>query len=381
MEIQEPLNSSNWPRHRPLTPFHMLRGALLLLINLSSAFMVLVFLAPVTTVLVRLFSIHHSRIATSFLFGMWLSLWPFMFEKINKTKVVFSGETVPEKERALILANHRTEVDWMFLWGLAARKDHLGYIRYVLKSSLMKLPVFGWAFHILEFIPVERKWEIDEPNMRHILSTYKDPDDPLWLAVFPEGTDFTEQKCIRSQQFAAENGLPILRNVLLPKTRGFYTCYETLRCSIDAVYDVTIAYKHRCPLFRDIVFGVDPSEVHIHVKRIPVHEIPISENDTATWLIERFRIKDHLLSDFTIQGHFPNQGTEGDLLTLKYLAISAVIIVVTLMCTYLSIFSSVWFKIYIIASCSYLASATYFNIRPPPILASIKALCFGVKSV
>jgi lysocardiolipin and lysophospholipid acyltransferase len=93
-------------------------------------------------------------------------LWPFLFEKINKTKVVISGDIVPSRERILLIANHRTEVDWMYLWDLALRKGCIGYIKYILKSSLMRLPIFGWAFHILEFIPVERKWEADKSNMR-----------------------------------------------------------------------------------------------------------------------------------------------------------------------------------------------------------------------
>ncbi|CAA6653467.1 unnamed protein product [Spirodela intermedia] len=368
MEIQEPLNSANRPRQPTLSPLRILRGALLLAMFLSTAFMLLVCLAPWTAVVLRFFSVHYSRVATSCLFGAWLSMWPLLFEKINGTKVVFSGEYVPEKERVLILANHRTEVDWMYLWDLAARKGRLGYIRYVLKSSLMRLPVFGWAFQILEFIPVERKWELDESKMLHILSSYRDPDDPLWLVVFPEGTDYTEHKCIRSQQYAAENGLPVLRNVLLPKTRGFYACFETLRCSLDAVYDITIGYKHWCPLFRDNILGVGPSEVHIHVKRIPVNEIPLSENDVAGWLMDRFRVKDHLLSDFTAQGHFPNQGTEGDLFALKYVVIYALVIAATCTCTYLITFSSIWIKIYVLASCGYFVSATYFDLQPSPIL-------------
>ncbi|OVA04561.1 Phospholipid/glycerol acyltransferase [Macleaya cordata] len=275
--------------------------------------MMLVYCAPFTAVILRIFSIHYSRKATSFFFGSWLALWPFLFEKINKTKVVFSGEAVPARERVLLIANHRTEVDWMYLWDLALRKGRLGYIKYVLKSSLMKLPVFGWAFHILDFISVERKWEVDKSTMCRMLSTFTDPQDPMWLAVFPEGTDFTEQKCMRSQKYAAENGLPILKNVLLPKTRGFHACFEALRSSLDAVYDVTICYKHRCPSLMDNVFGVDPSEVHIHVRRIPLNEIPTSEDETAAWLMKTFQLKDHLLSDFRAEGHFPRQGTEGDL--------------------------------------------------------------------
>ncbi|KAI4295306.1 hypothetical protein L6164_035366 [Bauhinia variegata] len=153
---------------------------------------------------------------------------------INKTKVVFSGDIVPSKERILLIANQRTEVDWMYLWDLALQKGCLGYIEYILKSSLMRLPIFGWGFHIMEFIPVERKWEVDESNMRNMLSTFKDPQDQLWLALFPEGTDFTEQKCLRSEKYAAEHGLPGLTNVLLPKTKGFCTSLQELRASLSA---------------------------------------------------------------------------------------------------------------------------------------------------
>ncbi|KAK9000656.1 hypothetical protein V6N11_081145 [Hibiscus sabdariffa] len=229
---------------------------------------------------------HYSRKVTAFFFSSWLALWPFLFEKINKTKVIFSGDDVPARERVLFICNHRTEVDWMYLWDLALRKDCLGYIKYILKSSLMKLPVFGWAFHILEFIPVERNWEVDEANMRQMLSKFKDPRDPLWLVLFPEGTDFNDQKCLRSQKYAAENGLPVLKNLLLPKSKGFHACLEDLRSTLDAVYDVTIGYKHRCPSFLDNVFGVDPSEVHIHIRRITLDDIPMSEREGAAWLMD-----------------------------------------------------------------------------------------------
>ncbi|KVI06582.1 probable 1-acyl-sn-glycerol-3-phosphate acyltransferase 4 [Cynara cardunculus var. scolymus] len=370
MEACQTLNSDTGSglKHYPLTPLRLVRGLACLLVYLSTAFMFLVYFSPVFAVFLRLFSVHYSRKASSFLFGLWLALWPFLFEKINRTKVIFSGETVPERERVLVIANHRTEVDWMYLWDLALRKGCLGCIKYVLKSSLMKLPVFGWGFHVFEFISVERRWEVDETIMRKMLSTFTNPLDPLWLAVFPEGTDFTEQKCIKSQLFAAENGLPELNNVLLPKTRGFYACVEILRGSLDAVYDVTIAYKNRCPTFTDNVFGVEPSEVHVHVRRIPLKDIPASESECNTWLLDAFQLKDQLLSDFIAQGHFPNQGTEGDLSTLGCLVNCTAVIAITSIFTYLSFFSSLWFKVYIVLSCAYLACATAFNFRPSPLV-------------
>ncbi|KAJ4844456.1 putative 1-acyl-sn-glycerol-3-phosphate acyltransferase 5 [Turnera subulata] len=372
MEIRGGLCPDDGKRHRPLTLLRAIRGVMCLMVLVSTAFMMLVYFGFMSAVLMRLFSIHYSRKALSFFFGAWLALWPFLFEKINKTKVIFSGESVPPRERVLLIANHRTEVDWMYLWDLAWRKGCLGYIKYVLKSSLMKLPVFGWGFLILEFIPVERKWDIDESNMHQMLSSFKDPRDPLWLALFPEGTDFSEQKSTRSKKYAAENGFPVLNNVLLPKTKGFYACLEELKDSLDAVYDVTIGYKHHCPSLLDNVFGIDPSEVHIHVRRVAIEDIPSSEDETATWLMNTFCLKDRLLSNFYSQGHFPHGGTEGELSTVKCILNFMMVMVLIGLCTYFTLFSSIWFKFYVSLVCCYLASATHFSVRPVPLLSFMK---------
>ncbi|KAK9691130.1 hypothetical protein RND81_09G177700 [Saponaria officinalis] len=353
-------------KHSALTPVRCIRGVICLVVLILTAFVMLVFLGFISAVVLRLFSIHYSRRVTSMVFASWLALWPLLFEKINKTRVIFSGETVLTKERVLLFANHRTEVDWMYIWDLALRKGSLGYIKYVLKRSLMKLPIFGWAFHILEFIPVQRKWDLDEPIMHQMLSTLQDPRDSLWLAIFPEGTDFTEQKCIRGQKYAAEHGLPILKNVLLPKTKGFFACMEKLRISLDAVLDVTIGYKPCCPSFLDNVFGLNPSEVHIHIRHLSVGDIPSSEDEVGSWLMNTFRLKDELLSEFYSTGHFPNEGTEEELCTMKCLVNLVGVLAITSICTFLTFFSSLWIiKLYVLLVCVYLAFATKYNYRPP----------------
>ncbi|OIT31547.1 PREDICTED: probable 1-acyl-sn-glycerol-3-phosphate acyltransferase 4 [Nicotiana attenuata] len=370
MEFQEISVSVKKSKHFPLTPFRIIRGVICLLVLLSTAFVFLIYFVPVAAVLLRFFGTLYSRKVVSLLFGLWLGLWPFLFEKINETNVIFSGDHVPPKERVLLIANHRTEVDWMYLWNLALRKGCLGHIKYLLKKSLMKLPVFGWGFYVLEFIPLERKWVVDEQVIRQMLSTFTNPQDPLWLTVFPEGTDYTEQKCKRSQEFATNKGLPVLKNVLLPKTKGFYACLEILRSSLDAVYDVTIAYKNQCPTFLDNAFGVDPSEVHIHVRRIPFDKIPASEKEASEWLVETFQFKDKLLSDFIANGHFPSEGTEKELSTAKCLV--NLIIVMTLTGIFMFFtYSFIWGKFYVGFSCIYLASAAYFNFRPYPIFGSV----------
>ncbi|XP_009112271.1 probable 1-acyl-sn-glycerol-3-phosphate acyltransferase 5 [Brassica rapa] len=356
-----------------LSLIRMLRGITCLMVLVSTAFMMLIFWGFLSGVVLRLFSIHYSRKCVSFFFGSWLALWPFLFEKINGTKVVFSGDKVPCEERVLLIANHRTEVDWMYFWDLALRKGQIGNMKYVLKSSLMKLPLFGWAFHLFEFIPVERRWEVDEANLRQIVSSFKDPRDALWLALFPEGTDYTEAKCERSKKFAAEHGLPVLSNVLLPRTKGFVSCLQELSSSLDAVYDVTIGYKTRCPSFLDNVYGIEPSEVHIRIRRIDQSQIPNQEKEINDWLMNAFQLKDQLLSDFYSSGHFPNEGTEKEFNTLKHLINCLAVIVFTVICAYLTFFSSmVWFKIYVSLVCAYLASATHFNLRSVPLVETAK---------
>ncbi|KAD6119206.1 hypothetical protein R6Q59_025264 [Mikania micrantha] len=378
MDLKSEINDGS--KKYPLTLPRAIRGLACLVVYLSTSFMFLVYLGPFAAVFLRLFSIHYSRKTTTFLFGLWLALWPFLFEKINKTKIIFSGETVPKRERVLLIANHKTEVDWMYLWDLALRKGCIGCIKYVLKSSLLKLPVFGWGFHVLEFISVERKWEVDEVMMQKMLQTFTNPLDPLWLAIFPEGTDFSDEKCIKSQKFATKNGLPVLKNVLLPKTRGFHACLKILRDSLDAVYDVTIAYKNRCPTFFDNVFGVEPSEVHVHVRRILLEDIPSSENECDKWLLNTFQLKDKLLSDFIENGHFQNEGTEGDLSTIKCSVNCLLVLTITCVLASLSLFSSIWFNVYIGLASAYLALATTFNFHPVPVLEYVKILSSWKKS-
>lgn len=39
------------------------------------------------------------------------------------------------------------------------------------------------------------------------------------LALFVEGTRFTQAKLLAAQEYASSNGLPVPRNVLIPRTK------------------------------------------------------------------------------------------------------------------------------------------------------------------
>lgn len=51
------------------------------------------------------------------------------------------------------------------------------------------------------------------------LQRLRDFPRPFWLALFVEGTRFTKAKLLGAQEFAASQGLPIPRNVLIPRTK------------------------------------------------------------------------------------------------------------------------------------------------------------------
>ncbi|MCI16577.1 1-acyl-sn-glycerol-3-phosphate acyltransferase-like protein, partial [Trifolium medium] len=44
---------------------------------------------------------------------------------------------------------------------------------------------------------------------------------PFWLALFVEGTRFTQVKLLAAQEYATSTGLPVPRNVLIPRTKVF----------------------------------------------------------------------------------------------------------------------------------------------------------------
>ncbi|KAH9756655.1 putative 1-acyl-sn-glycerol-3-phosphate acyltransferase 5 [Citrus sinensis] len=221
MDVKSALIAKDVKKHRSLTPVRVFRGLICLLVLLSTAFTMIIYCGFPSAIVLRLLSIHYSRKLASFFF------------------VVFCGETVPAKERVLLIANHRTEVDWMYLWDFALPKGCHGYIKYILKSSLMKILYLVGDFTFWSSFQWRESGRLMNQTCTKCFQLLKIPKTPSGLlfslkAPISRNFFFHEQKCIRSQKYAAENGLPILKNVLLPQTKGFCACLEDLRGSLDA---------------------------------------------------------------------------------------------------------------------------------------------------
>ncbi|KAH0884677.1 hypothetical protein HID58_060773, partial [Brassica napus] len=151
------------------------------------------------------------------------------------------------KEHALVVCNHRSDIDWLVGWILAQRSGCLGSALAVTKKSSKFLPVKGWSMWFSEYLFLERNWVKDESTIKSGLQRLKDFPQPFWLALFVEGTRFTETKLKAAQEYAASSELPIPRNVLIPRTKGFVSTVINMRSFVPVIYDMTVAIPKSSP--------------------------------------------------------------------------------------------------------------------------------------
>ncbi|XP_042445803.1 1-acyl-sn-glycerol-3-phosphate acyltransferase PLS1-like [Zingiber officinale] len=209
------------------------------------------------------------------------------------------------KEHALLICNHRSDIDWLVGWVLAQRSGCLGSALAVMKKSSKLLPVIGWSMWFTEYLFLERSWAKDENTLKLGLQRLKDFPRPFWLALFVEGTRFTPEKLLAAQEYAASQGLPIPRNVLIPRTKGFVSAVQIMRPFVPAVYDVTVAIPsdQPSPTMLRILKG-QPSVVHVHVKRHPLADLPGTDEGVSQWCKDIFVAKDAFLDKYKSEGSF-----------------------------------------------------------------------------
>ena len=114
----------------------------------------------------------------------------------------------------------------------------------------------------------------------------------------------------------------------------------------------------------DNAVGTNPKEVHIHIKRIPISDIPLSETEVSTWLVNAFSSKDELLRHFYKEGVFPGTPVEGELSTISGLLNFFAILICTGLLLWFMLIPSVWIRVYLAFSFLLLVGSTYFGYKP-----------------
>ena len=237
-------------------------------------------------------------------------------------------------ERIVLMANHQIYTDWLYLWWAAYTNDpptH-GHIYIILKESLKYVPLIGPAMMFYGFVFMARKWSTDQQRLRYRLqklnSQYSGPLDPstqqpgarkqldpMWLLIFPEGTNLSANTRSQSGKFAAKTNIQDMRHLLLPRSTGLQFCLQELQHTTEYLYDCTIAYEPIPPgsygqdifTLRSVYFqGRPPKSVNMHWRRFRIAEIPFDDKDAMhEWVMRRWREKDDLVEAFLREGKFP----------------------------------------------------------------------------
>ncbi|XP_046978110.1 lysocardiolipin acyltransferase 1-like [Vanessa cardui] len=274
------------------------------------------------------------RRVVDLLFSLW-ELYPVaLFQWCCNTELHHYGDHVNPDETTIIVMNHRTRVDWNYVWialyhatqkreGNAdctckdknIKKPELNIlnaitrgkskIKFVLKDEIKTVPGMGWIMQLNYFLYVKRNWQQDEVSMTQFVDYYKRLRYHQQVVLFPEGTDLSEDNRRRSEKFALSRQLPNFEYVLHPRTTGWAVLCSRLRNSgLASVYDVTVAYDAPAQTEMDLLHGKMPKHVHFHFKRYDIEDLPYEEEELRNWLQDRWKEKNASLERFHKDGSF-----------------------------------------------------------------------------
>eukprot|EP01137_Pigoraptor_chileana_P000689 Opistho-2@37255 len=242
---------------------------------------------------------HFYHSCMDLLAGTWFLVPAAFLELFFGIKMRFFGDVIPYDEAALVISNHPTRLDWMFLWSHFLRYARLSTLKIALKDSLRKVPVAGWVMQTFRFLFLSRRWEKDELHMTRLLGQMKEEKYPLLLLLFPEGTDLNPAARLRSEEFATKNGLKPYKYVLHPRTKGTTHTIACLDGAITAIHEFTIGYPDNFPIGeKGLLTGNLPSEIHFYVVRHPIESVPKGEDAQSKWIAERWRLKEQRLEQY-----------------------------------------------------------------------------------
>jgi 1-acyl-sn-glycerol-3-phosphate acyltransferase len=260
--------------------------------------------AQTASLLVKPFSSRAFRRFNRWCADTWWGWCVTAAERFNRVKIVVSGEDLPADENAIVVSNHQQMPDITTLMALAKSKGRLGDLKFFVKHALKWTPGLGWGLQFLNCPFLKRDWTADRHKIEATFETLVRERIPMWLVSFVEGTRATEAKIRASAEWAVERGLEATRHVQIPRTKGFAASIEGLGDHLHAVYDVTIGYVEGVPTLWQYITG-QVRQIHIHVRRFPVDELPRLETELKQWLLDRFYEKDELLDVFYREGAFP----------------------------------------------------------------------------
>jgi len=284
-------------------PFATLRGLILLTIGFGT---LLPFnLIQLFSLVLLPFSRRAFRAVNRWCADSWSGLCVTSAELAYGVRVIITGDDVPMREDALLIANHQQMPDIPAIMKFCKTKDRLGDMKYFVKKQLKWVPGMGWGMQFLDCLFIDRDWASDHEQIRKTFDRLVSGKVPVHLVSFVEGTRLTLPKLEAAQAYAQKNGLSVPRHTLVPRSKGFSASVEGLRSHITAICDLTIAYEEGIPTLWQYIKGL-VKRIHVHVRRFPIEDVPTSADDLRLWLLSRWDEKNDLLDHYYANGAFPD---------------------------------------------------------------------------
>ncbi|MCJ1460835.1 hypothetical protein MMC28_011217 [Mycoblastus sanguinarius] len=236
--------------------------------------------------------------------------------------------------RLVLIANHQLYNDWVYLWWTAYTNvpGMHGHVYIVLKESIKYIPLVGLGLRLAGFIFMSRNMKTDTPRLTRRLNQLmrrgqNEDLDPMWLMMFPEGTNLSKNGRAKSIKWARKQGCPDMQYQLIPRSTGTYFCLKALEDTVKWVYDCTLAYdgvpqgqygQDIFTLRSTYLEGLPPVPIHMHWRRFRVSSIPLSTlEEFNAWLRDRWNEKELLLEKHSKTGQFPSSLSHGGSLTTE----------------------------------------------------------------
>ena len=111
--------------------------------------------------------VYNASSAVAFTNWNWIQV---IFEVFNGGKITISGDTLPEGETAIVIANHVSWTDFYMIQALAIRAGMLGRCRWFAKIELRWVPLLGWGIWGMGMPMVSRNWLKDKKELDRVFA-------------------------------------------------------------------------------------------------------------------------------------------------------------------------------------------------------------------
>uniref|UniRef100_A0A0N5CF78 PlsC domain-containing protein n=1 Tax=Strongyloides papillosus TaxID=174720 RepID=A0A0N5CF78_STREA len=236
--------------------------------------------------------------------GFWTFVLMSLLQYVLRINVRLNGDVIDATKPSIIIMNHRTRLDWLYIWNALYRMNPwlIVSLKIALKHELQYFPGVGFGMLVSNYLFFKRKMSEDGPMIDETIDYFTSLGKPFQIFMFPEGTDKSDYTTMRSNTYASKHGLKQLNYCLYPRTAGFVRLYQKMKENnyISAVYNMTIAYPNNI-VQNELLFGlrgVVPKNVHFDVEKIDIDKIPNDDEGISKWLTELWQEKDEKLQRY-----------------------------------------------------------------------------------